>query len=234
VNNERILVVDDEPQIRRVMRTSLIANGFEVSDARDGDVALDLIRSVKFDLILLDINMPGISGIAACRELRRASDLPIIMLTVRASERDKVQAFDSGADDYVTKPFALPELLARMRSLLRRTSPRTIMSGKIIRLGEIEIDFDARRITKGQERFHLTIKEFDVLLWLAASANRTIARRELLQRVWGPDYGEEHEYLRCFVNRPRSKIEPHPHSPRYLLTEPHIGYRLELPDDSRT
>lgn len=178
--------------------------------------------------------MPGISGVDTCRELRRVSDLPIIMLTVRTSERDKIQAFDSGADDYVTKPFALPELLARMRRLLRRTSPRTIMAGKIIRLGEIEIDFDARRITKGHERFHLTTKEFDLLLCLAANANRTIARRELLQKVWGPDYGGEHEYLRSFVNRLRSKIEPCPHSPAYLLTEPHIGYRLELPAYSRT
>lgn len=232
MNNERILVVDDEPQIRRVMRTSLIANAFEVSDARAGNEALDLIRSEKFDLILLDINMPGISGIDTCRELRRASDVPIIILTVRTSERDKVQAFDAGADDYVTKPFALPELLARIRSLLRRTSPRTIMSGKIVRLGETEIDFDARRITKGDERFHLTTKEFDLLLCLAANANKTIARRELLQKVWGPDYGEEYEYLRSFVNRLRSKIEPLPHSPRYLLTEACVGYRLELPDHS--
>lgn len=234
MNNERILVVDDEPQIRRVMRTSLITNGYEVFDAKTGGEALDLIRSQKFDLILLDINMPGMSGIDACRELRHASDLPIIILTVRSSERDKVAALDAGADDYVTKPFAVPVLLARIRGLLRRTSPRSIMAGKIIRLGEIEIDFDARRITKGQERLPLTVKEFDLLLCLASNLNKTVTRRELLQRVWGPDYGDEHEYLRCFVNRLRSKIEPFPHSPRYLLTEPCVGYRLELPDHSTT
>jgi two-component system KDP operon response regulator KdpE len=143
---EHILVVDDEPQIRRVMRTTLVAQGYEVSDARTGDEALELVRSEKYDLVLLDVNMPGISGIQTCREIRQGSDLPIIMLTVRGTERDKVQALDAGADGYLTKPFSMSELLARIRAVLRRTGFPTGTGDKLLKLGEVEIDFDARRI----------------------------------------------------------------------------------------
>jgi two-component system, OmpR family, KDP operon response regulator KdpE len=224
-----ILIVDDEPQIRRVMRTALIAQGYEVSDARTGEAALDLIRSEKYDLVLLDINMPGISGVQTCREIRLASDLPIIMVTVRDSERDKVVALDAGADGYVAKPFALSELLARIRAVLRRTGFPVGLEEKPLRLGAIEIDFLARRILSDDHQIRLTSKEFDLLSYLAAHANKTIGHRELLQQVWGPDYGGEHEYLRVFVNRLRKKIEASPASPKYLLTEPWVGYRLELP-----
>src|SRR6202163_1159722 len=162
-----ILVVDDEPQIRRVMRTTLVAQGYEVSDARSGDDALDLIRAEKYDLVLLDVNMPGISGIQTCREIRLGSDLPIIMVTVRGAERDKVQALDAGADGYLTKPFSVSELLARIRAVLRRTSFPAGMDVKVLKLGDIEIDFEARRIVSQDKQVRLTTKEFDLLFYLA-------------------------------------------------------------------
>jgi two-component system, OmpR family, KDP operon response regulator KdpE len=225
-----ILVVDDEPQIRRVMRTTLVSQGYEVSDARTGDDALDLIRGEKYDLVLLDVNMPGISGLETCREIRLGSDLPIIMLTVRDAERDKVQALDAGADGYLTKPFSVSELLARIRAVLRRTSFPAGIEKKQLKLGDIEIDFETRRITSEGKQLRLTTKEFDLLSYLAVHANKTITHRELLKEVWGPDYGGEQEYLRVFVNRLRKKIEASPSEPKYLLTEPWVGYRLELPD----
>jgi two-component system KDP operon response regulator KdpE len=225
-----ILVVDDEPQIRRVMRTTLVAQGYEVSDARTGDDALELIRSEKYDLILLDVNMPGISGVEACREIRQGSELPIIMVSVRGEERDKVKALDAGADGYITKPFNMSELLARIRAVLRRTSFPAGIADKLLKLDDIEIDFEARRINAGGKLVRLTIKEFDLLFYLAAHANKTITHRELLQEVWGPDYGGEQEYLRVFVNRLRKKIEASPSSPKFLVTEPWVGYRLELPE----
>jgi len=229
MNTGHILVVDDEPQIRRVMRTALIAQGYQVSDARTGDDALDLLRLDKYDLILLDVNMPGISGLETCREIRLGSDLPILMVSVRGSEHDKVQALDAGADGYVTKPFSMTELLARIRAVLRRTNFPAALEEKTLKLGDIEIDFEARKIIARDKQVRLTTKEFDLLSYLAAHANRTIKHRELLQQVWGPDYGGEQEYLRVFVNRLRKKIESSPSSPKYLLTEPWVGYRLELP-----
>jgi two-component system KDP operon response regulator KdpE len=225
-----ILVVDDEPQIRRVMRTTLVAEGYEVSDARTGDDALNLVRAEKYDLLILDVNMPGISGLQTCREIRLGCDLPIIMLTVRDSQRDKVQALDAGADGYLTKPFSMSELLARIRAVLRRTSFPAGMDKKKLKLGPIEIDFETRRITAEGKQLGLTTKEFDLLFYLAVHANKTVAHRELLREVWGPDYGGEQEYLRVFVNRLRKKIEAFPSAPKYLLTEPWVGYRLELPE----
>jgi len=223
-----VLIVDDEPQMRRVLRTTLVSQGYEVSDARTGEDALNLLRSEKFDLVLLDVNMPGISGVQTCRDIRLGSDLPIIMLTVRGAERDKVQALDAGADGYLTKPFGTSELVARMRAVLRRTGFPAGMADKQLKLGDIEIDFEARRVIAGGQQVRLTTKEFDLLSYLAAHLNKTITHRELLQSVWGPDYGGEQEYLRVFVNRLRKKIEAFPSSPKYLLTEPWVGYRLEL------
>ena len=225
----RILVVDNEPQIRRVMRTTLIAAGFEVDDAREGDGALDHLRSPKYDLVLLDINMPGMTGFETCRAIRATSDVPIIMLTVRSTERDKVEALESGADDYVTKPFSTPELLARIHALLRRKHTSAILPRGRLQLDEIEVDFEAREVRAPKGRIHLTYREFDLLSYLATHANKTVSHRELLRAVWGPDYGGEHEYLRVFINRLRKKIEPTPANPKYLLTEPWVGYRLQLP-----
>ncbi len=210
------------------MRTTLVAEGYQVSDAKAGEQALELIRSDRYDLALLDINMPGISGIETCREIRSAASLPIIMITVRDRERDKIEAFNAGADGFVTKPFTLPELLARIRALLRRTGLPAGISSWYLQLGDAKIDFDARKVTTGNLEVRLTTKEFDLLAYFAAHPNKTLAHRELLQEVWGPDYGDEQEYLRVFVNRLRKKIEALPAEPKYLVTEPWVGYRLDL------
>jgi two-component system, OmpR family, KDP operon response regulator KdpE len=227
----RILVVDDEPQIRRVMRATLVTEGYEVADARSGDDALDRLHSEKYDLVLLDINMPGITGIETCRQIRLVSDVSIIMMTVRDLESDKVAALDVGADDYVTKPFSMPEMLARIRATLRRTVFSAASGVSNLRIGEVEIDFRARRLTAQGKQIRLSSKEFDLLSYLASHPNRAIPHEELLHAVWGPDYGEEREYLRVFINRLRKKIEPSPQQPQYLLKEPWIGYRLKLPED---
>jgi two-component system, OmpR family, KDP operon response regulator KdpE len=226
----RILVVDDEPQIRRVMRATLVTEGYEVADARSGDDALDLLHSEKYDLILLDINMPGITGIETCRQIRLVSDVSIIMMTVRDTESDKVAALDVGADDYVTKPFSMPEMLARIRATMRRTGSSAASELSNLRIGDVDIDFRARRLTAHGKQIRLSSKEFDLLSYMASHANRAIPHEELLHAVWGPDYGEEREYLRVFINRLRKKIEPSPQDPQYLLKEPWIGYRLKLPE----
>ncbi len=224
----RILVVDNDPQIRRVMRTTLVAQGFEVSDARNGEEAMERVRDGKFDLVVLDINMPGLNGIEVCKEIRAISDMAIIMLTVRNTEKDKTEALEAGADDYVTKPFSMPELLARVRAALRRKGLSLQVKGKRLRLGQIEIDFEAREVKGGKEQERLTPKEFDLLSYLVAHPNKIVSHRELLQEVWGSEAGDEKEYLRVFVNRLRKKIESTPEDPQYLLTEPWVGYRLRL------
>lgn len=226
----RILVVDDDAQIQRVMRASLESQSYETEQARTGEEAIERFHSGRHDLILLDINLPGITGLETCRKIRLSSDVPIIVLTVRDSEKDKVEAFDAGANDYVAKPFGMPELLARIRATLRR-KPHAAAVSMYLRLGEVEIDFEARRIKTPTKQLRLTSKEFDLLSYFAAHPNRPIPHRELLNAVWGPDCAEEHEYLRVFVNRLRKKIEPSPKTPKYLLKEPWVGYRLELPKD---
>lgn len=226
----RILVADDEPQIRRVMRTTLVAQGYEVSEARSGEEALAKVRSGDCDLVLLDANMPGMGGLEACRAIRLDSDAAIIMLTVRNTEKDKVEALDAGADDFVTKPFSTPELLARIRAALRRMLPSSDQAPERIRLEDLEIDFQSRHVGIGERQVRLTPKEFDLLRYLVAHANKTVPHQELLQAVWGPEYGQELEYLRVFVNQLRKKIEPNPAKPRYLLTEPWVGYRFHVPE----
>ena len=223
----KILVVDDEPQIRRVLRTTLTSQGYTVVEAREGDEALEQVRSERPDLILLDVNMPGISGLQTCREIRSSSDIPIIMLTVRNSEPDKVQALDAGADDYVVKPFGSEELMARIRAALRRTS--TLESLPPFRSGELEIDFEKRLVLVKGQPVRLTPKEFELLHQLVANQGKAQGHRRLLQAVWGPDYGEETEYLRVFINQLRKKIEPDPRNPQYIHTEPWVGYRFEPP-----
>lgn len=225
----RTLIVDDEPQIRRVMRTTLIAEGYEVTEARSGEEAVEKLRSSRFDLVILDMNMPGMGGIEACRAIRSGSEAAIIMLTVRNAEKDKVEALDAGADDYVTKPFSTPELLARIRAALRRMPSALDSIPSRIRLEHGEIDFESRHINIRGNEVRLTPKEFDLLRYLVAHVNKAVTHRELLQAVWGPDYGDEVEYLRVFVNQLRKKIEMEPGKPRYLLTEPWIGYRFQLP-----
>jgi two-component system KDP operon response regulator KdpE len=229
VSEGKILVVDDESQIRSVMRTTLASNGYEVSEAKNGDAALGLVRSSEYDLVLLDMNMPGKSGLETCREIRAVGSHPaIIMITVRDSEEDKVEALDAGADGYLTKPFGISELLARVRAVLRRTVASPPFPTEHLRLGEVEIDFEGRHILVGEERVRLTPKELDLLSYLATHSNRTIAHRELLQAVWGPEHGHDPQYLHVFMNRLRNKIERSPKNPKFLITEPWVGYRLQL------
>jgi two-component system, OmpR family, KDP operon response regulator KdpE len=223
----RILVVDDDPQIRRVMRVTLTGQGYEVDDAKTGEMAIEKLRDVRFDLVLLDMNMPGMGGIETCREIRSQSEIAIIMLTVRDTEADKVEALDAGADDYVTKPYNAPELLARIRANLRRTPWTQGPVGRLA-IGSVEVDFDTREVTARGRRVRLTPKEFELLRYLVAHANKVLSHRELLQAVWGPDYGDQVDYLRVFVNQLRKKIEANPSTPTYLLTEPWVGYRLQL------
>ncbi|HEY3132833.1 MAG TPA: response regulator transcription factor [Acidobacteriota bacterium] len=226
----RILVVDDDPQIRRVMRMALVAQGYEISDVRSGEEALERFRGEKFDLVLLDMNMPGLGGVETCRLIRSESDVAIIVLTIRDTEQDKIDALDAGADDYVTKPFSTPELLARIRAALRRV-PQSPGSGpQIITLEDVEINLLTRRVLVETKEIRLTPKEFDLLQYLVTHPNVPIPHSKLLQAVWGPDYGNEVEYLRVFVNQLRKKIETNPSKPKYLLTEPWVGYRFRLPD----
>jgi two-component system KDP operon response regulator KdpE len=226
VNTATILVVDDEPQLRRAMKATLTDLGYSVMEAKSGEEALESLRREPADLILLDLNMPGIGGLETCRAIRENSDLPIIVLSVRNTERDKVEALDAGADDYVTKPFGIQELLARIRAAIRRTPASGDAGPQMFVSGELAIDFDARRVTLNGTSVRLTPKEFDLLRFLVSHPNKPIAHRKLLQTVWGPDYGDEVEYLRVVVNQLRKKIEPVPSKPKYLLTEPWVGYRF--------
>jgi two-component system KDP operon response regulator KdpE len=225
----KILVVDDDPQIRRVMKATLVGHGYEVVEARTGEEALEKLSGEMPNLVLLDMNMPGIGGLETCRSLRQGSDIPVIILTVRNSERDKVAALDAGADDYVTKPFGIEELLARIRAALRR-SPSSPESGpRGFSSPDLEIDFETRRVRARGADVRLTPKEFELLRYLVARAGKPVTHRELLQAVWGPDHGDEPEYLRVFINQLRKKIEPAPAKPRFILTEPWVGYRFAAP-----
>jgi two-component system KDP operon response regulator KdpE len=227
--NQQILIVDDEPQIRRVLRTTLISHGYTAIEARTGDEALDVLRNEHADLVLLDVNMPGRSGLETCREIRASSDVPIIMLTVRNTESDKVQALDAGADDYVVKPFGAEELMARIRAALRRSAPSD--SPPAFDSADLKIDFEKRTVLVKGQPLRLTPKEFELLRHLVANQGKTVGHRRLLQAVWGPDYGDETEYLRVFINQLRKKIEPDPQHPRYIHTEPWVGYRFEPPQE---
>ncbi|HEX4347906.1 MAG TPA: response regulator transcription factor [Vicinamibacterales bacterium] len=225
----RILVVDDDPQIRRVMRVTLTGQNYEVDDAKSGEEALEKLRGERFDLVVLDMNMPGMGGVETCRIIRSESEIAIVMLTVRDTETDKVQALDAGADDYVTKPYNAQELLARIRASLRRTPWTHGPTGKLA-FGAVSVDFDTRQVTTRGKQVRLTPKEFELLRYLAAHPNKVLPHRELLQAVWGPDYGDQVDYLRVFVNQLRKKLEADPSSPKFLLTEPWVGYRLHLPE----
>ncbi len=231
MSGAKILVVDDEPQIRRMMRATLAGSGHQVDEARTGEEALEKFRVFLPDLVLLDLNMPGMGGLETCRALRNGSDVPIIILTVRNAEREKVEALDAGADDYVCKPFGMQELLARIRAALRR-APSSAESGPHEFVSpDLEIDFDNRRVRVNEKNVRLTPKEFELLRHLVSRAGKPVPHRELLQAVWGPDYGDETDYLRVFINHLRKKIEPDPAQPKYVLTEPWIGYRFAIPEN---
>ena len=225
----KILIVDDEPQIRRVLKVILTGERYEIVEARSGEAALSQFREFLPDLVLLDLNMPGMGGLETCRVIRETSDVPIVILTVRPQEDEKVELLDAGADDYVTKPFGKRELLARIRAALRRSPASPATGPHACTSDDLEIDFEARKIRAGKKNVRLTPKEFDLLRYLVSQAGKPVPHRELLQAVWGPDYGDQTDYLRVFITHLRKKIEPNPSQPQYILTEPWVGYRFAAP-----
>jgi two-component system KDP operon response regulator KdpE len=220
----KALIVDDEPQARRVLRTALISRGFEVTDARSGEEALLSLRDEAPDVILLDLKMPGIGGLEACRLIRERSEIPIMIVSGTKAEHEKVEALESGADDYVTKPLGIEELVARIHAVTRR--PYIGVHSRTLRLESVEIDLESHEVKRGDAVSHLTYKEFRLLRYFLQNAGKVVSHRRLLQAVWGPDYGNEVEYLRVFINQLRKKIEPDPAHPKYILTEPSSGYRF--------
>jgi two-component system KDP operon response regulator KdpE len=223
----RILLVDDESAIRRALRPPLVELGFEVAEASRGEEALQLLRASVYDVVLLDVNMPGLGGVETLRRIRAfAPRLPVIMLTVRDGEEDKVEALESGADDYVTKPFSTRELIARLRAAVRRVKAPARPEDAPYEIGEIRLEPVKRTVTKRGEPVHLTRKEFDILHCLMSRAGRVVTYARLLTAVWGADCREEVEYLRTFVRQLRKKIEDDPANPVYLLTDVYVGYRF--------
>jgi two-component system, OmpR family, KDP operon response regulator KdpE len=227
VNDITILVVDDEPQIRRVLRATLSSSGYDVIEAKDGQEAVEMVIRERPALILMDVNMPGMNGLEACSKIRLSFDGPIIMVTVRNSEHDKIVALDSGADDYVVKPFTMGELLARIRAALRRAASEEPLPK--IETPQLNVDLEKRKVEVRGERVHLSPKEFDVLHLLMIQQGKPLTHKKILQTVWGPDHGEETENLRVVINQLRKKIEKDPARPRYVLTEPWMGYRFQFP-----
>ena len=226
-----VLVVDDEPSLRKTIRASLAASGYSVTEAGTGGEAVGVVRGKPFDLVLLDVNMPGMSGVEACRQIRAlAPRTGIIMVTVRDAEEDKVRALEAGADDYVTKPFRFRELIARLGAVLRRTHMATEVSG-LIQAGDIRMDLERRLLWRGDEEIRLSPKEFDLLSFLMKNQGVPLTHLKLLHAVWGPEYGSELEYLRTYVRMLRKKIEVDPARPEYILTEPWVGYRFRNPSD---
>src|SRR4051812_21111175 len=224
---KRILVVDDEPQITRVMRRSLMTHGYDVHVAADGEAALQTFGDWTPDLVITDLSMPNMSGLELCRRLRAISQLPIIVLSVRGEERTKVEALDAGADDYVTKPFGMDELLARIRAGLRRAPETDAESAPtVLEVGDFRVDLETRKLMVEGREVHLTPKEYDLMLYLISHPGKVLTHRTLLAAVWGGGAVEQNEYLRVFIGQLRKKIEPNMAAPRYILTEPWTGYRF--------
>jgi two-component system KDP operon response regulator KdpE len=222
-----ILVVDDEPQITRVLKTTLSSQGYGVRTASDGDEALQMLKEWTPDLVITDLRMPNLGGLELCRQIRAKSRIPIIVLSVKGEERIKVEALDAGADDYVTKPFGVHELLARVRATLRRAAAPEEPESPLIEAGDFRIDITTRSVRVRDREVHLTPKEFDLLIYLARHAGKVLTHRNLLAAVWGGNSVEQPEYLRVFVGHLRKKLEPDEAAPRYILTEPWVGYRFE-------
>ena len=226
----KVLIVDDEPSIRRALHTTFGTLGYDIAEAVTGEQALPLLRAYNFDAVLLDINMPGMGGIEACREIRRQFPrMAVLMLTVRDSEDDKVEALEAGADDYVAKPFPIRELVARVRSAVRRSHTPAVSANAVITIGDITLDPARRLVQKSGQPVHLTPKEFYLLHHLMKHAGLPMMHARLLSAVWGPEYGGELEYLRTFVRQLRKKLEDDAAHPKYLLTDSHIGYRFREP-----
>jgi two-component system KDP operon response regulator KdpE len=225
----KILVADDEPKIRMLVRANLEARGYEVSLAQDGVEAVEMAGLVSPDVIVLDVNMPRMDGIEACRRIREWGNMPIIILSVREDEGDKVRALDEGADDYMTKPFGIEELLARIRVALRHSTGVT-STAPSFEAGDLEIDFSSRIVKKRGEIVRLTKTEYELLAYLASNSGKVLTHKQILHSVWGPEYGEESEYVRVFMRQLRSKIEDDPSKPWFITTEPRVGYRFAKPE----
>ena len=222
-----VLIVEDDAGIRQSLFETLTALGFVIGEANNGEEALLRLRMINYDAVLLDINMPGMGGIETCRRIHHSSPhIPIVMLTVRDEQDDKVEALDAGADDYVTKPFQIRELTARLRSAIRRSKTPTIPSDSTVVIGSVMLDADRHRVEKMGQEVRLTPKEFTMLRYLMEHAGRPVPHNRLLTFVWGSEYGNEREYLRVLINQLRKKIEDDPAHPEYILTESHIGYRF--------
>jgi two-component system KDP operon response regulator KdpE len=228
----RVLVVDNEAAMRRVLRSSLAAQGYVITEARNGEEALEEIGQRPVDLVLLDVEMPGIGGMETCRRLRvNAPRAGIVMVTICDSEEDKIRALEAGADDYITKPFSFRELLARLRAIARRLGVGQSGGAAVLRVGDLELDVDRRILRRGGEEVHLSPTEFNLLSYLMQHANTPIEHGKLLRTIWGPEYGSELEYLRTYIKRLRKKIENDAINPEYLLTVPWLGYRFCDPSD---
>jgi len=229
VKKTKILVVDDEPKIRMFIRANLEARGYEVYMATDGIEAVETAASVLPDVIVLDVNMPRMDGIEACRQIREWTNTPIIILSVREDEKDKVRALDEGADDYITKPFGIEELLARIRVALRHTVSVT-PDAPALTIGDLEVDLSKHLVKRRGQIIQLTRTEYELLAYLVSNCGKLLTHRELLHNVWGSEYGEEIEYVRTFITQLRRKIEDDPSNPQFIVTEPRIGYRFVKPD----
>jgi two-component system, OmpR family, KDP operon response regulator KdpE len=223
---KKILVVDDEPQITRVLRRGLTMHRYDVRTASDGEAALDMLNDWSPDLVITDLSMPNMGGLELCRRVRADSSVPIIVLSVKGDEPAKVAALDAGADDYVTKPFGMDELLARIRATLRRAPAPGTEVASVIEIGDFRIDLEGRSVALKDTEVHLTPKEYDLMVYLARHPGKVLTHRALLGAVWGGDYTEQTEYLRVFIGQLRKKIEPIASKPHYILTEPWIGYRF--------
>ena len=227
-----VLIVDDDPAFREGLRASLKTSGYWVETARNGEEALEYVRERPVDLVLLDIGMPGIGGVEACRRIRAAAPRAgILMLTVRDTEDDKVLALEAGADDYVAKPFRFRELVARMRAVLRRTGAASAPQTPVLRAGELEVELERRTFRKAGREIHLSPTEFELLVFLMQHKSIPVTHAKILRTIWGPEYGDEPEYLRSYVKTLRKKIEDDPAHPAYILTEPWVGYRFRDPSD---
>ncbi len=226
----KILVVDDEPKIRMFIRANLEARGYEVHLAQDGVEAVEKAALISPEVIILDVNMPRMDGIEACRRIREWANTPIIVLSVRGDEKDKVRALNEGADDYITKPFGVEELLARIKVALRHTSGTGAAAAPLFTADDLEVDLPKHVVKRHGKIVKLTRTEYELLAFLVANCGKVITHRELLHNVWGPEYGEESEYVRVFINQLRRKIEDDPSNPRFILTEPRIGYRFVKPE----
>jgi two-component system KDP operon response regulator KdpE len=225
-DHRRILLVDDEAQITRVLRTGLAAEGYDVRVANDGQSALDLMQAWTPDIVVTDLAMPEMDGLELCSRIRKSWQMPIIVLSVKGEERKKVRALDAGADDYVTKPFSMKELSARIRANLRR-APSKDDAAEIISVGDFSVDVGAHRASVNGRELRLTPREFDLLAYFARHPHKAINHKTLLTAVWGAESSNQSEYLRVFIGQMRKKIEAEPTSPRYILTEPRVGYRFE-------